>query len=673
MKPLPGRNNMKGTTAPTKNVRFHFETSGKVSWDNGKDEALDFNGKNKPAGLFDYVNVVPTSSRYSGHENTQSEGYTYSNNGHGGQFTAAWSAPVKGADETRTVQNSGKYSVEKPNSTDGKRIIKGTLKDFQIGDTFPSKRGSDGWAIYTADKKVFSTQGFIFSTPNEYRCGYGMNKQGKANNVYYYVTAVIDSYEDNDGKTHQLNEKFTQSINERNTPKGWTSVNCTFLGKDFQNLGHYYPGWHVVSHGDPTVLQKQQTWFFSCLYDNGFYLENARFSHIDKWNTDSFKMTAEDSKKTLENSFTNNSRFGNKKDQKLTFHWGVAKKTDNSATAIARNGKDDYTWYDSYEEASRHGEVGALRKDAETSGILHDEDYMCISLQTKTTKIGSHNEKGTPNVGATIGYFQSGNKTYEVQSQGMPKNVTEYDEKGSIIKMQDPVGATVGFETLGIVSAKTSNSITCDKKTYYATDKINATVTPQMEVPENTSFSDGDKITIKQVLPKGLEYTANSATVGDSKQEPKIRKEGENTMLTWEEYLSKQLTGDLPKIKYQITINPMELEDGMQLAKTIKSITESPLDLRKEDERTSTADINIVKVGMAGVSENITPDSGGKNSDYTINLQPYTTVDDEANIKMITTLPHNGDDDGSKFSGTTWLKKITTPAGGGQKASFLPQ
>ncbi|PEL80114.1 fusion protein (includes pXO2-28-29-30), partial [Bacillus wiedmannii] len=60
-----------------------------------------------------------------------------------------------------------------------------------------------------------------------------------------------------------------------------------------------------------------------------------------------------------------------------------------------------------------------------------------------------------------------------------------------------------------------------------------------------------------------------------------------------------------------------------------------------------------------GVSETIKKVTGKKNSDYEVGVQPYTTIKDESHVKALTYVPRNKDENGSTFSGITFLKQLT--------------
>ncbi|TKH98441.1 hypothetical protein, partial [Bacillus cereus] len=89
------------------------------------------------------------------------------------------------------------------------------------------------------------------------------------------------------------------------------------------------------------------------------------------------------------------------------------------------------------------------------------------------------------------------------------------------------------------------------------------------------------------------------------------------------------------------------------------NVMSSSMDTRLEKFRTSSKNISVVKIGMVGVSETIKKVTGKKNSDYEVGVQPYTTIKDESHVKALTYVPRNKDENGSAFSGITFLKQLT--------------
>ena len=65
---------------------------------------------------------------------------------------------------------------------------------------------------------------------------------------------------------------------------------------------------------------------------------------------------------------------------------------------------------------------------------------------------------------------------------------------------------------------------------------------------------------------------------------------------------------------------------------------------------------------MVGIYETINKTYGEKNSDYTVTLSPYTTIEDEEGVAGLTHLPLSGDDLGSEYDGSAEIKDIELTA-----------
>ncbi|EPY6472529.1 hypothetical protein ACWO4B_003226 [Clostridium sporogenes] len=674
---LNGKNDLRGSTFPTGKINYHFEIEGRVDWDdeNIPDELLNFTGKDIPMQLFDYQDVSIESSRV-GHKDTLSEKlgsyshmYTKNHNVAQSNISNINDPATIEKESFNRVWNSGNYSVEKSKVTSSKVTFKGTVEDYVIGSTFPEYR-ADGWRgskIYDQNEKAFSTQAFYLKSPNQYMARKGNNKEGKSNNVFYVVRVYIDSYEDLKGNIIPLSVNGGITITERNNPKGAYSIQTTFhsypQGKE---LGTPDTRWNYVSKGDPSVVIGQDVKIVSTISANMFSYGGGTAIH--KWNIDSFDFTKQYADIALKNTFSygymnsEGKRITNDYDnQKIQF--GVPKDKDMSFEKLTRYGKDDYNWFDTYDEAVNHGEIGAIKNDVKA--VLGSGPVMNISdipLKVTSKKMGSKNEKGTYNITATqiYMYHDKERKEYSELNKDGYKNPSIYDELGNLLQLQSPVGSTINFETLAISNAEASTKVTSDKETYYNSETVNWKVESSLVFPVNSTF-DGEEntIEIKQVLNKGLTYVIGSGIQGKNKVEPKVEKlKDGRTILTWK-YLMSMDDKSIPTVSYSTKINPYALNSELQTSVEVKSIISSPLDTRKEHLRTTEKRITVTKIGMVGVYEDISETFGDQNSDFTMEIRPYTTVENEKDVKGITILPYNGDKVGSKFNGTTFFKSIT--------------
>ncbi|MEB9506453.1 fusion protein (includes pXO2-28-29-30) [Bacillus anthracis] len=674
---LPNRKDMRGATFPSGKLNYHFIFGGKVSWDDKsmKNDVLDFESKDMPIKIFNYQDI-DTISKKIPQKNTESFELgldSYVDGRTASAFTARSYIPKdKWQDKDlekytiNSVWDSGVTEISKPDIKKDKVIYEGSVKDYSIGSTFPTTMShAPTIATFSKNQKAFSTVRFLIHTPNEYYALGKNNKINVANNVYYEIQAVIDSYEDSNGNVIPYNTVAKTTLTERNTVKGAYAIQNAFFTPEGRELGTPHIGYSTVSKGDATNIIGHDVKMHADLNINA--VTEGGVTLIYKWNTDSFYLTKEFGERAAKDLLsrgyptTIGTTINNKEKRKVAF--GISKTKDNSFERLTQNKEEDYDWYDTYDEASKNGEVGAMKNDI--NDVIGDGTVIerGIFFKVKTKKVGSVNEKGTPNIIATAAdvYPTADRKTrYRVREDGKYENYTEYDENGVLTKLQSPVKNSVNFETLGIINGEVSSEVKTNKTTYYSSDNVNVTVDNLIKIPETTDFNSLDeKVEMKIKLPKGLDYVIGSAKYGDKYIEPKVQQNDDGTRyLIWYDTLTRGNT-TLKKIDFETRINPVLLTQGNQVGLSIESIISSSLDTRAEKFRTSAKNISIVKIGMVGVSQTIEKEIGKRNSDYKIGVQPYTTIKDEAHVKALTHVPRNKDENGSAFSGKTFLKQLT--------------
>ncbi|MGA5680894.1 fusion protein (includes pXO2-28-29-30) [Bacillus bombysepticus] len=674
---LPNRSDIRGATFPVGKVNYHFDFSGRVDWDSQSMgvEKLDFEGKDTPFKIFNYQAIDDVSQKVP-QPNTESfelglESYKDVRTNQSGSAKSyipkeKWNAADIEKYTINSVWDSGITQISKPKVSKDVINYEGNVSDFTIGSTFPTMISHDNRVVaFNKNQKAFATTRFLIHTPNEYYPLGKNNKINKANNVYYDLKCIIDSYEDSQGNVVPYNTTAAVTINERNNPKGSYSIQTTFHTPEGKELGTPNIGYSAVSKGDPTVIVGQKVKVVSHL--NVRAVTEGGTTMVYKWNTDSFYLTkqyAESAKGNMLNEGYPTSigeRIKNSDKQVISF--GIAKKNDNSFDALTQNKEADYEWYNTYDEAIKYGEVGAIKNDI--NAVMGDGEVVAsfIPFDVKTKKVGSVNEKGTPNITVTdsVIYPTADRKVgYRIREDGKYNNFTEYDENGNLTKLQSPVGSTINFETLGIINGETSSDIKTNKNTYYSSDNVDVTVDNLAKLPAEVDFNSLDeKIEMRVKIPKGLDYVVGSAKYGDQYIEPKIEQQGDGSNhLVWYDTLTRNNKA-LKKINFEARINPVLLPQGNQVGLEIQNVMSSSMDTRLEKFRTSSKNISVVKIGMVGVSETIKKVTGKKNSDYEVGVQPYTTIKDESHVKALTYVPRNKDENGSAFSGITFLKQLT--------------
>lgn len=670
---LSGKSDIRGTTFPSGEINYRVELSGHVYWDGGPNKGkkvnYNFSKNDSPIYLLDHQPIQGGNER-TGNENTLMEGKEYRYSYH--QYYNAPLSKQLGKNTNRSVYDSGEWRVSEPTVENNKVIYQGSNKDYVIGSTFPEYRadGYTGAKIYGKDERIFSSNGFLFLMPNEYFIGGKNNPDGYANNAYYTAKVILESYIDEDGKEVKINGSGSRTVSERNNPAGSHSVQTTL--KDYpshKQLGTPNVGWSTVSKGDVSTILGQEV-----AYNASFGSDVVNYGGYDgiyRWNTDAFELTKEyaelGEKRVLQAGYYDNALNlirNDTKNQKV--YYGVQKFSDNSFESFTSKGRDDYTWYETYDEAKKNGSVGALMNRIKTPTGAKWQGGSHIPLHVKTKKIGSINENSTANIVVTnyYAYLDKERKTeIDVTKKRTYKTPSIWSEDGKLITKQTPVGSTINFETLAVLNAEVSSDISADKTTFYNSETINwkvdsSIVYPSTGIPES---SDGS-ISVKQILPKGLDYIEGSGKYGKSEKSPKITKNSDGTTtLEWEILIQKD--GVIDDITFSTSINPFAISGGGSSSSlTVKNIISSDLDTRPENLRTSSTTLTVLKVGMVGVYSKVDKQHGYKNSDFTFTFSPYTTIEDEMDVTGLTVLPLSGDKLGSNYNGSAKIKSITINA-----------
>ena len=670
-KNLSGKTDARGATLPTGKINFTIEVSGYVYWDKTKEtKVLDFKNTDTPVRLFDLLEIRNSDTNRLGNKNTLMEDikYYYGDGASGAPLSKMYSPEY----HKKAVWDSGEYTLEKVN-VDNQSIssIDGSISNYVIGSTFPVQYDytpQGGGNNYGADQKVFSTRRIEVATPTEYSIGGKHNKQGDTNNVYYTLRVKINSYEDDNGNSHSINSVSNNYNYFQRNGIGNISSSLKFWSDSGKILGTSVTSNSYAPMGDESVLIGTSNVQSRFRLANGNAIMQGGATTIVKWNTDSFELERENANKQ-KLYFTylqaKTKIWKTQSSGEVVIQYGVSKNTDMSFEKYLSYEKDDYSWFNTYDEAMKTGKVGAVLfdvKDEIETGPTILNGNVPLKVLSKDT-VGSLNKIGTPNISTqlTYAYYDKDRKLETKLLDTRYKSYTTYDSNGAIIDLQKPVGGDVSLDTLGIINGNVSNSVKSNKETYYSSDTIGWNVKSSLEIPDTLSIDEfGGSVLIKQVLPSGLIYKVNSAMVGERQIEPKIVKNSNGTTSLTFELLPSVKGMTLDDIYYETTINPAGLvsKDGVQSSVTLKSVISSDIDQRDEKFRTSSQTINILKIGMVGIFENIDVDNGEKNSGFTVRMKPYTTIEDELDVKGLTVLPLNGDKLGSIYQGSAVLEGI---------------
>lgn len=684
---LPGKTDMRGATFPDPNgkILYDIEMNGYVAWDakprKTGTENYDFSGRDTPFMLYDHRPIDYTTTKI-GEPNMLADGLSYYYT-----YRHTFSAPqshlpslTKSAiekDGHRMVWDSGDWSVSAPRVGKDAVTYSGVNTGFVIGSTFPRYR-SDGYTgspIYGVNDKIFSTHSFIVKMANEYRIGGPNNPEEYANNAYYRAYVTLTGYEDEKGNKFSFNKRVGITFSERNNPDGSYSVQNTFKAYPSNvELGTPNIGWSTVSKGDASTLIGEDVYINASLGQS--VIAYGGYQAVYRWNTDAFELTkafAEAGEKALYSAgyYTPTLSFvrDNKETQKVLY--GVAKfpVRDNAFEKFTTKGIDDYAWYETFDEAVKHGPVGAYQMDvtAATGPKWQGGGTFPLKVRHDNVKIGAENKSGTANIMVTNFYpypKEDRSRRIDVSENRSYHNPAIWDDTGTMTLKQSPAGSTVNFETLAIVPAETESTLESDKATYYNSETIHWTAKNGIVLPDSGIPDDLDAgVKLTHTLPKGLNYKVGSGKIGDVQTDPEIIANPDGTTdLVWSLLVSNS-THTIENVTFDTTINPFALtSNGVQSSVTVKGVIESELDRRAEHLRTNTKSVTVLKVGMVGIYESINKTYGDKNSDYAVTLSPYTTIEDEEGVTGLTHLPLSGDRLGSAYSGTAVIKKIELTA-----------
>jgi hypothetical protein len=679
---LTGKSDIRGATFPDADgkIGYTIELSGEVYWDNkpakSGTEYFDFDGRDTPIYFFDHRPIQDVNQTI-GSKNTLSDGLPYYF-----PFADYYAAPRSymdpltdaklKAESFRSVWDSGDWEITKPIQDKRTVTYKGSNTGFRIGSTFPNHYGYTGnldrYIIYGENDKVFSSHSFLVDVQNEYRIGGRNNPLDYTNNVYYRVKLTLEDYTDPDGNVTTYNKQLNHTFYLRNGTGGMSAYGTYQL---YPSKGYVSPkqpyNWNTPV-GDGSILTGQDVYFTPRLNPSDTLYGGYKGAY--RWNTDAFELTEDYARQAEANILARGYR-------NLSFDWvqndtehqkiyyGVAKFSDNSFENFTSKSIEDYDWYATFKEAVLHGPVGAMLSDvrAPVGGMKGAAVYLPLKVKHDNIGFGSVTKNGTPVIAVVNAHAfldKGRQKLIDVTKNRSYNNYSEWDSNGNLLKLQRPLGGSVNFDTLAVVPAKTATTIKADKSTYYNSETIHWTAKSSVVLPESgvpNGVDAGVKVT--HTLPKGLDYKTGSGAVDGEVAEPSIIKnEDGTTSLVWDLLISNQ-TRKIPIVTFDTTINPFALSaDGVQSSITVKGVIESALDGGPSAARTDTASVTVLKVGMVGIYETIDKIKGEKNSDYTVTLSPYTTIEDEKGVTGLTHLPLSGDDLGSKYAGTAEIKAI---------------
>ena len=429
------KNKGKGVGIPDE-LTFEIETEGEVNFDLPQYKDLIFTSDTSPIRLFDFVDRFYAADLYP---------HAYSD-----AFLLGDIYRLGGTDRrSRFFLNEAAYTptVHKANIVlrlEGHKI-KGKITDFTF---IPNENfGSDSMASI----------GLVLRMPNDYTLGGKNNLDKKANTEFYKFTSTLKTI-----------NKISVSENE-DTKSSKTVQNRNFESEgDIRGYGRYANGQNIRGRYDSDGnFSGTPSFVWTINYGNHLY--KGGYDLLLKANPESFKYDDNSSMR----HYSEFDEYHHKKKR-----YGVAKDKNNTFESFIVKEKDDYIWYDTYEEASEKGVISAVLYQVFEPNNLSDNDQSIAYVDSKYigNRLGSKNEKGTYNLCQGIMYlYRDAKRQEKPYIYGSPKAVGRFnnplitDDTGRItIKPQSPYDYLTTFDTANFQMPEIESSINIDavKSTY---------------------------------------------------------------------------------------------------------------------------------------------------------------------------------------------------------------
>ena len=570
-----------------------------------------------------------------------------------------------------SVQNSGNMNLIQNNEN-----LSVSFKNYTLNGIFPDR----GWKFAYA-QSAFAKYGFFAVGNFEVFIPY-YDINGDDYVYQFTVQAESANTKNLKGETIELS-KGSSTINDMviSNNSASISMNRNLRGSSWgivraydsngaaslDNLNDYGNGSAIIGK-DFTIVSRYRM-------NDGPY--NGGVDALLAWNSKTFKLEKMNDRNVVEFESSSVNGYPCSDTENLKYYFGIYKEnpsegiTDNSTANSALH--DDFIWYESKEEAERHGKICAIKVD--------DPDLEGFTTE-RAFKLRFSAEDNQDNVGKT-GIFRLKWKFYEDEEKtkvfyygGQDRY---YASNGYTPAMYNSNGiisyeaAEEYGETILIVSEKTNvkvgvNDLSSNgkmKSSYDVQDgQINFKLEPSITNDNNPKDTDQyvDNIIVNAILPEELSFTYNNSY--NKTPDSVVKNSDGTTTITWI-YNHWQVNHPAPEtniINFSADISA-NINNNKKLE--IKSIIKSDGDNRDEVMfRTSTYEINISNLAgsmaLKEIDKNIIDNNESFNITNTLGNNGNETLN---NIRTIEILPKNEDENGSSFSGT-YTTKITSGATG---------
>ncbi|MBO1305995.1 hypothetical protein JZO70_07475 [Enterococcus sp. 669A] len=694
--PLAGKTDIKGAAFPSGDLKMKLSLNGRVVWDNaegnpGPVQQLDFDGVDQAPFIVDYHNNTYGRGPNGISQNPNTWSNAASVEYRQAQFNDSrsyWAgsniADRETYNGTNSVYSSGRYGID---GFDLKNDVEIDVSDYEIGDSFPTWRadGYTGRVVYTPQEKVFTNQTLGLLLPDDYAYEGRLNPDNRHNTLYYRATLTFVE-EDGTEKTN------TTEFSMRNEIPGLNGA----LSSIFKNpdtglaFGKYDISNDIHPYGDGQAVNGAKV----ALSGGGGFgdsASNGGYQYLQKWNTDSFQMKADDfaSNETMLKKIHIFGRISNNTPLNEGYWYGISKKSNPNTLKNLKNATiKDYDWFTGSQIQANHSyqQVGAVLIDknipvARSWKYNASEGKKGVQLTIVTDKLGSSTTAGTPNVYvAEMAVFRDSERHFfdpndPAESYNDPNrysitegysvyNETKYDEDNKLEELQSPVNRHTKFDTLGIVPVKVSNAIKSDKTGYYSTETTTWTIHDNGFIASQ-NYNDDDEIVWTVTLPPGLSYQYGTGKYGGIDLEPAtvVTNPDSSQTLTWRVPVTStpEQTAVLDDIQFETLFDDLNIDYvNNTTSLEVKSVISTEKDTSDEELRTATATINVTNIGRLSIYQTIAPAFGEVDDAYKVTITPYTSMNDEDKVRGIVPLDKGGSNLGSNFTGSNQLKAIDT-------------
>ena len=668
LKPLPGRSDvtmMKGSTYPEGGIEYEIEQKQiynankvsselKIGVDTDPVQAIAYDGlidtKTVPKNMTnEYLKYRDTFNSVSRLGIKAPVGYTRKIVPPSEPFNAGIG-----------IYDTGNPTAENIISKNSIKIINDDYKPISVGRNKSYLNGDP----MGSNEEPFSVTAMHVTLPTDYlesKAGTG----ALSISMDYILSVKEVKYE---GKIQDVTSNLTLSWN-REWP-GYIKAYSAFLDKNqiglssapIENSQRNYS-----SFGDGSTTKGNQ--LYASVYASSIDGASDEGVLYGRWNSNSFEY---DSSRVLFNHVTG------MKVKKNFYGVGLASpdidiRTDSEI-------ENDYTWYETPEEAKIHGKIGAIKTEfniTDPSGTILPRTFVPLKA---IGKIGATDSTGEPNALLTNIFVYTDKKlsryapTYHADFSYKP---TKYSSKGEIISTQTPKQNWT--DTLYIADMTIRPTISTDKKAYTPNDVVTWTVDGKVE----SGSENNHKVQFAVTIPKETQYIDESAKdyLGNSLGEPvRIKNDDDSWTLKWVlDYTAEGSTYN-PKVTFDTSIisskltfisNSAEL-DGKVVADVWLEEDESVRDTSGEKFRTSTGNATVTNSGVIVVDKvcdkpyiesgnEIDPakpaDTHPTDFTYTISFknQSPNAMDD---VRVLDVLPFNGDGRGTDFNGSYSVTEV---------------